>query len=103
MEFQKLKAAKQAMIGWVAGILPPCAEVARLASESMERDLSFGERAKVRFHYLLCVWCQRYAQQLKFLREAMHHHPAPLESPSSPLLPDEAHARLKRALGAGPK
>lgn len=47
-----------------------CRQVTRLVSQSMDARLPWHQRLAVRFHLLYCVWCRRYAAQLRFLRKA---------------------------------
>lgn len=44
-----------------------CKEVTRLASESLDRDLSFKEHVAMKLHLMMCRMCQRYSKQLKFI------------------------------------
>ena len=46
-----------------------CREVVRLLSQSMEVKLAVTTRIKIRLHYLICVWCYRYAEQLQTFRK----------------------------------
>lgn len=48
-----------------------CHEVTRLASEAMERPLSFRERLSVSMHTMMCSGCRNFRQQVRFLREMM--------------------------------
>ncbi len=50
-----------------------CKKVAQLASESLDRSLTFQERLSMRFHLLACKLCSRYVRQLKFLKRACAH------------------------------
>jgi hypothetical protein len=63
--------------------------VARLASASLDRPLSWRERVCLRVHRLACRWCRRYARQLAWLHAAaprlddeppqLHRRPLPPE------------------------
>jgi hypothetical protein len=55
---------------WVWQHTPHCTEILRLASQSLEQPLSLRTRLKMRLHFLICVWCERYDQQLNFLHHA---------------------------------
>src|SRR5947207_2227860 len=82
----------------VSIISPSCKQASRLQSEAMDRRLSFFERLGLRIHLLLCAWCRRYGEQLKFLRSAAHqceNHGRP-ESPQR--LSPEARERIKQKL-----
>lgn len=65
-----LEALKMRWVVWVWNHTPNCAEMSRLASLSFEQTPSLRTRLKMRLHYLICVWCGRYAKHLKFLHRA---------------------------------
>jgi predicted anti-sigma-YlaC factor YlaD len=48
-----------------------CKEVHRLASERLDRELSIGERARVRLHLLVCIGCRNFDRQMRLIRGAM--------------------------------
>lgn len=79
----------------------PCEGIARLISESLDRELGWWERAALRSHVVYCSACRRYRRQLEQLRRAMRQLADRLASgvpaPDS-RLPDEARERIKRAL-----
>ena len=83
-----------------------CREATRLISQAMEADLPWHRRLAIKIHLLYCVWCRRYAAQLKILRKAAKQLPQEhLEAPSQKLS-EEARARmcarLKEALNEPP-
>ena len=65
-----LESVKTRWVAWVWSHTPNCAEMSRLASRALDRDLPLGLRLKMRLHFLICAWCQRYSKQLRFLRRA---------------------------------
>jgi hypothetical protein len=74
----------------------PCAEVARLLSRAQDAPLPLGTRIKLRLHYCICVYCQRYAQQLAFIHRhgpELHDHAPPAKP-----LPAASRDRIKAAL-----
>jgi hypothetical protein len=80
---------------------PPCSDVTRLLSESLDRPLSVRERLKVRVHYFICVWCERYGKQLHFLRTAVRSNPERMADQSAPepgSLTPAARNRIKERL-----
>jgi hypothetical protein len=80
---------------------PRCEEVTRLHSESLDHPIPWRKRIGVKFHFLICVWCEQYLKQLRFIRRAVRTHPERLEGqdmPSSPSLSPEAKERMKRTL-----
>lgn len=46
-----------------------CKEVADLASQSLDRQLSFTKHIGLRLHLMMCRLCSRYARQLRFMHE----------------------------------
>src|ERR1700752_2728361 len=56
------------LVSFIAKGAPNCREVVRLLSQSMEVKLPVTTRIKIRFHYLICIWCYRYGKQLQALR-----------------------------------
>jgi len=85
--------------GWLIKMTPPCNRIVKLVSEGMDHPLPLGTRVKIRLHFLVCKWCERYKQQLVFIRSAMHQHPDKLmgQEPSAGLSA-EARERLKQVL-----
>lgn len=75
----------------------PCEGMTRLASESLDRDLSRLEGVALRTHLLYCSACRRFARQLAILRTAVRRIEAGAPLPG-PGLPDDACDRIKRAL-----
>ena len=65
-----LEAIRLRAVVWVWKHTPDCAEMSRLASRSLDQPLSWRLRLRMRLHFLICLWCQRYFKQLKFLRQA---------------------------------
>ncbi len=47
-----------------------CKEASRLASQQLERPLTFRERVQFRLHLAICVGCRRMEKQFRFLRVA---------------------------------
>jgi len=48
-----------------------CKEVTRLVSQGLDRELAFGERAALHFHFTICAGCRNVNRQLAFLRRAV--------------------------------
>jgi predicted small metal-binding protein len=89
---------KEKVVTFIAEHTPKCHDMTRLISESMERPLPLRTRIAMRFHFLICVWCERYRDQLSFLRKALHescdHGVEQMRGEMSP----EVKARLKETL-----
>ena len=80
-----------------------CRDVTKLVSESMDRSLPFGKLAGVRFHLLICRFCERYRRQLLLLRESARFLAAAVETPGEPFpdtLPAQVRERIRKAVGA---
>lgn len=54
-------------------VLLSCRHTSLLLSQREERPLSRRERLALRLHLLICVYCRRYARQLRRLRRMLRH------------------------------
>ena len=86
------------LVSFIAKRTPKCREVVRLLSQSMEVKLSLTTRIKIRIHYLICVWCYRYGQQLQALRKIASSLPEHVDNCCSETLPHSSKERIKQAL-----
>src|SRR6266496_6057386 len=77
---------------------PTCPEVIRILSLGMDKELSLTTQIKLRIHYLMCSFCERYAKQLNYMREVAREFPEKIGEVSDATLPTEAKERLKEAL-----
>ena len=59
-----------ALVKFIGKRTSKCREVVRILSQSMDSKLSLIMRIKLRLHYLICAWCQRYD---KVTRVAQFH------------------------------
>src|SRR6201997_5568812 len=86
------------LVSFIAKRTPKCREVVRLLSQSMEVKLPVTTRIEIRFHYLICVWCYRYGEQLRALRKIAASLPEHLDECGREALPYSAKERMKQAL-----
>ena len=82
----------------ISRFTPTCPEVARILSLGMEQELSFWTRLKLRVHYLMCSFCERYAKQLEYMRTVSREFPEKIGDVSDSQLPSEAKERMREAL-----
>lgn len=57
-----------------------CKEVSRLISEGLDEAMPAPERARLRYHFVICQTCRTVDEQMKFLRRAvkeMDKEPSP--------------------------
>ena len=64
----------------------------------MDKGLPLTTRIKLRVHYLMCSFCERYMKQLKYIRQVSCEFPDKIGEISDATLPAEAKERLKEAL-----
>ncbi len=83
---------------FICRFTPICPEVARILSLGMDKELPLTTRIKLRVHYLMCSFCERYAKQLKYMRQVTREFPEKIGEVSNETLPAEAKERLKAAL-----
>jgi len=81
-----------------AALSPNCREAVRAQSEAMDHPLPPTRRLGLRLHLLICKWCRRYSEQIRFLGKAAHEHPDELIEAGPEKLSAEARARIKQEL-----
>ena len=64
---QKLRRARNLFL---LRTLPPCKEIVKIVSASLDRPLTFKERAVMKLHLVACKPCVRYMEQSRFLSSA---------------------------------
>ena len=64
----------------------------------MDKELSLMTRMKLRIHYLMCSFCERYAKQLKYMRTVAREFPEKIGEVSDATLAADAKERMKAAL-----
>jgi hypothetical protein len=87
-----------ALVKFIGQRTPKCREVVRILSQSMDSKLSLTMRIKLRLHYLICAWCQRYEKQLRELRKFASSVPDHVDEFSEDTLSPTAKERMKEAL-----
>jgi len=55
-------------------------------------------RIKLRIHYLMCSFCERYMRQLKYIREVSREFPNKVGEISDASLTADAKERMKAAM-----
>ena len=86
------------LVSFIAKRTPKCRGVVRLLSQSMEVKLPVVTRIKIRFHYLICIWCYRYGKQLQALRKIASSLPEHVDDCSQETLPHSSKERMKQVL-----
>src|SRR5437667_1155292 len=76
---------------------PTCPDVIRILSLGMDKPLPLSTRIKLRIHYLMCSFCERYAKQLKYMRTVAREFPEKVGEDSTATLPAPTKQRLKEA------
>ena len=64
----------------------------------MDKQLSLMMRMKLRIHYLMCSFCERYAKQLKYMRAVAREFPEKIGEISDAKLSAEVKTHMKDAL-----
>ena len=82
---------KRAYVTWIWKHTPNCAEMSRLASQSLDAPLPLRIWLKMKLHYVICIRCKRYMKHLKFLHVA------------APQLDEHAHLLSNRTLSVAAK
>ncbi len=77
---------------------PKCREMVRILSQSMDQPMPLGMRIKKRIHYLMCIWCQRYEEQLHYLRKTARAFAEHADEASNVPVTDEMKERWKQVV-----
>ena len=86
------------LVKFIGKHTPKCREMVRILSQSMDEPLPLMMRIKKRLHFLICCWCQRYEQQLIYMRQTVHQCPEQAGEASDAELSSTARERIKRKL-----
>jgi hypothetical protein len=86
------------LVKFITKHTPNCREMARILSQSMDEPMPLMMRIKKRFHFLVCRWCQRYEEQLLYMRQTARHFPEHANEASNIPFPPDARERVKRKL-----
>lgn len=86
---------KTQFVLWVWKHTPSCTEMCRLTSRALEHPLTLKMRLKMRLHFMICAWCERYFEQIKFLHQAAPRLGEELGALPGRGLPVEAKERIK--------
>ena len=75
-----------------------CRQVTRLVSQSMDTKLRWYQWLGMRIHLLYCVWCRRYASQIRFLHKACDQLDPETQASPSHTLSSEAKEKMRARL-----
>ena len=77
---------------------PKCRDMLRILSQSMDEPMPLMMRIKKRIHFLICCWCQRYEEHLRYIRDTASRFPEHSDEASGASFPPEAKQRIKQKL-----
>jgi hypothetical protein len=86
------------LVKFIGKHTPKCREMVRILSQSMDQPLPLMMRIKKRLHFLICCWCQRYEEQLHYMRRITCEFPEHADEASDVPFSTEARERIKRKL-----
>ena len=81
-----------------ARVMFSCHDMTRLISRAQDGTLPGIVSGRMRLHFLTCAGCRRYAEQLLFVRAAVHRLSEPADGIPAQPLPLQAKARMKQML-----
>ena len=86
------------LVKFIGKHTPKCREMVRILSRSMDEPLPLSMRIKKRLHFLICCWCQRYEEQLAYMRQTARQFPEHAEGGSDAEFSSEARDRIKQKI-----
>jgi len=87
------------LVKFIGKHTPKCREMVRILSQSMDEPMPLVMRIKKRLHFLICCWCQRYEEQLRYMRQTA---PSLLNMRKSPQMPRFQLKRESASSGSSP-
>jgi hypothetical protein len=66
----------------------------------MDHKLPLGTRVRMRLHYGICVWCERYLQQIAFVKRVSESFAEHSPACSAEAISPQAKQRLQAALAS---
>jgi hypothetical protein len=86
------------LVKFIGKHTPKCREMVRILSQSMDQPMSPMMRIKTRLHFLICCWCQRYEEQLLYVRQTTRQFPEHADEASDAEFSAEVRERIKQKL-----
>src|SRR6266542_477944 len=86
------------LVKFIGKHTPKCREMVRILSRSMDEPMPLIVRIKKRIHFLICCWCQRCEEQLRYIHETARQFPEHADKVPGPPLSEEAKERMKQKL-----
>lgn len=83
-------------VGFVCATTPRCREMTRLISMDRDVPVSAVTALRMRMHYKVCVWCERYRDQVALISELSKEFPE--SDHGAPGLSGEARERIGDAV-----
>jgi hypothetical protein len=84
------------LVKFIGRHTPKCRQVVRILSQGMDKKLSLKTRLLLKAHYLICRWCQRYSEHLRYLRKFSRQFPEEISNFNGLVMPPDVKDRLKR-------
>jgi len=86
------------LVKFIGNHTPKCRDMVRILSQSMDHPMPFSMRIKKRLHFLICCWCQRYDEQLHYLRDVSRNFPEHADQLPNGQMSEEMKERWKAAV-----
>jgi len=86
------------LVKFIGKRTPKCKEMVRILSQSMDEPMPPTMRIKKRLHFLICCWCQRYEEQLVYMRQTARQFPEHADKGSDAEFSAQARERIKQKL-----
>jgi len=86
------------LVKFIGKHTPKCREMVRILSQSMDEPMPLMMRLKKRLHFLICCWCQRYEEQLRYIHQTASRFPEHADQASSAPFAEDAKERIKQKL-----
>lgn len=75
-----------------------CQQASRLASDAIERKLTWGESARLKMHLALCGSCRNHIHDVRVIQSVLQTLRSNIEADTSITLPEKERQRIRLAL-----
>lgn len=93
-----IKILKNMLMMATGMITPTCEVISQKVSESLDHDIGFYDKVRIKIHHIGCEFCRRYEEQIEAVQKIVHglaeKYEVELEE-ADIHLSDEAKTRIK--------
>ncbi len=79
-------------------VIPSCKEAMEMHSRALDDGLPWPRRFLLEAHCMMCDYCQRYGEQLRWMQAKMREMPSRMDFSKVKAMPGEMRQRIAKRL-----